>query len=238
MKKRIIPIRLFRFIFLSGLLWTAGQAAVYGQFSPNKDYPAFNWGFRVGLNALSAVECNWHSRIADLTNGPYTNKSGCDVHSFFRINLDHFFMQPEVGWNLYQQEISFLSDNPGEKRTGISLKSYAVDMTLLAGYFIAGGETFSLGLICGPSFQYHYNTQFNTFSSKLELRDKKPHFIPYGVVGFAIGISRAYFDVRCGLNMIDTKIDFDKVSDKPVSLDNVSLRKNDVILNFSCGLIF
>jgi hypothetical protein len=237
MKKRVMQIRLLSFLSLFGIIFVTGQAT-YGQTFPNENYSAFNWGFRLGLNALSTAGCDWNSEKIKLVNGKYQNKSGYGFHTFFRINLRRFFMQPELGWNLYKQEISFSSENPDHEETKISLKNNVVDINVLAGYSITKREAFSLNFICGTSFQYCYNTHFTTFTPSSKFQDGRPHFIPYGVIGFTIGISKSYFDIRYELNIIDTKIDFDGISNKPASLDKVSLRKSENILNFSCGLIF
>jgi hypothetical protein len=237
MRKRKIQTRFIHFLLLFGILLMTGQT-MYGQFSSNEKYPAFNWGVRLGLNALSTTDCHWISEKSELVNGSCQNKSGYGFHTFFRINLDHFFMQPELGWNLYKQEISFSSKNINPEETKISIKNHVADINVLAGYFITKRGAFSLNFICGPSFQYYYNTHFTTFFPKSELQDRKPHFIPYGVIGFTIVIEKAYFDMRYELNIIDTKIDFDGISNRPASLDKVSLRKSENILNFSCGLIF
>jgi hypothetical protein len=203
---------------------------VQGQQYPDYNYSVLNWGFRLGLNALSNTSCNLYSKKTELTNKSLLNGSGYDVNTFLRINLGRVFMQPEFGWSLYKQKFSFSSENSNKL---FSMKTQAVKVNVLAGYYFTKNGPFLFSFICGSSFHYYFNTSFNT-----SFQDKTPHFIPYGLAGFSINISKVYFDIRYGLSFFNTNINFDEITDKPASLEGISLNKKENVLNFSCGLIF
>jgi hypothetical protein len=237
MKLKMMRLSWLCILSLSGIFSLQGQPE-HGAPSPDYNYSVFNWGFRLGVNALSNSRCDWSAGETGLVNVPSHNKSGYDVHAFGRINLDRFFMQPELGWSLYKQAIAFSSENPDYQETGLSLSTQTANINVFAGYYMIKNELFLFSLICGSSLQYHFNTRFSADFPKSEFWEKSPHLIPYGMVGFSISIARAYFDMKYGFNIFDIDINFDKIQNRPASLSGVSLQKRENILNFSCGLMF
>jgi hypothetical protein len=232
-------IRLFSIFSLISILSLTGQMA-YGQQYQKYNYRTFNWGFKLGLNALSVSHYKAYMEEVELPSESYQNKSGYDANLFFRINLEHFFMQPEVGLSLYNQDLSFSlpAGESGHVATGLSIKSRAAKVNVLVGYNVVKNGPFLFSVFIGPSLRYHFDTRFTTTLLDTEFRDTKPHYNTNGAAGFSINIAKVHFDVRYELSIFNTNIEFDKIADKPESFGGVSIHKNENILSFSCGMMF
>jgi hypothetical protein len=228
----------YRLLFVLIFMLIIGQRA-YPQYD-NYKYSVFNWGVRVGFNALSTNHYNPLLGGVSI-NGAYTNKVGYNLTGFARINLSRVFVQPELSWNLYRQGFS-ISTFPDETNSigtagNISSDSYSGNVTTLIGYNIVRNGPFCLNFVAGPSFKYTYRTNYK-MRDEDNFTDKKTHYNYAGVVGFSVNISKIYFGIRYEFNKPNSDIYFNNIPDRPESLNGVFIRKNENALGFSCGVIF
>lgn len=212
----------------------------YTQTSQNKTNDVINLGFRLGYNALSTANYEVYSGDTKLINDSYTNRTGYSLSGFLRINLDRFFLQPEIGWNVYKQTFSFSLpldiENNWTAPYQLSKSTQAVAMNILVGYNLTKNDPFSFNLFIGPALKYNYYSKYE--SDNLVFKDFNTHYNTYGTMGFSFAISSFYADVRYEISIIDTDIDFGEISEAPEHFAPLLLRKNENILSFACGMFF
>jgi hypothetical protein len=199
-----------------------------------------NWGFKLGLNALSTTNYEAYNGEEILPNSSYVNKNGYLINTFVRFNLNSVFLQPEIAWNKYRRNYSFAL--PAENANGylpatsFDLNSDAINAHFLVGYNIINEAPYLLGFFAGTSFIGAYKTRY---SSTIDSFSNDKLTLNYaGILGFCINISNIHFDFRYEFNQPNTNLDFGKLSGSPDSYRNVVLEKNENILSFSCGLMF
>jgi hypothetical protein len=200
-----------------------------------------NYGFKVGLNALSATKYKTYY-AGEPTSGSYTNKNGYLIGAFIRINYDHLFLQPEAIWNHHRQKCSFMLPYPNDINNVNFPKAPDIDMNavntnLVLGYKIIEEKPYLCSIYAGTSLKWTYKIKYeinegDDYSGKSDL------FCYAGIIGFSVNISKLYFDFRYEINQPDTNLDFSKISGIPESYQAVFLEKNENILSFSCGIMF
>jgi hypothetical protein len=201
---------------------------------------SFNWGIMFGLNALSSTNYDVYSDGVAIGNSQFKNKVGYNVTSFFKINFKHVFLQPELATNIYRQEFSFVL--PDENFAGIAnkkvaLNSYTGNATALLGYYIVENRPYRINVFVGTSFRYTYRTDYK-LNDVTKMTDKGAKYGYTGVAGFSISISTVHFDIRYELNLPNSDIEMNEIEGIPETFKNISVRKNENILNFSFGLMF
>jgi hypothetical protein len=213
----------------------SGQEQVY---SFNRKI--MNWGFKVGLNANAVMRIQGMQGEEELANVSFRNKSGCDITGFFRINLDRFFIQPEVGWSTLNKEImfSFPSEPTPAQVFELSLHTQTANVNGLIGYNITKTGPFVFNIITGSSLRYKFDTRYSVAYPKSEYRDSNPIYNAYGVIGFSMNISNVHFDIRYAISMFDIDMYFNDIADKPEWMENVVFHKTENLLGFSCGVMF
>ena len=199
-----------------------------------------NVGFKAGLNAMSTTSYEAFLESTELANTSYVNKTGYTVNIFFRINLDRFFMQPEVEWNLYKQNFSF-STPASEEETwntpyNILKNTQVASVNILVGYNIIKNGPYVFNAYAGPSFKYNYHSEFKYLNNKF--RHYGSDYNSYGVLGFSFNILRFHVDVRYQIKILNKNTNFNDISSAPEELRNISVRKNENILGISCGMMF
>lgn len=224
----------FLFLFLSG-------SAAFGQETQYVfNRKTVNWGVKVGANANSVMHLNGRRGEEELINMSFRNKSGCDVTGFFRINIDRFFVQPEVGWSTLNKEISFSfpSEEISPPIVEIQFQTQTASANGLIGYNITKRGPFAFSAYTGTSMRYKFDTRYSFTSPKSKHRDPNPIYNAYGVVGFSMNIANAHFDIRYAVSMLATNMHFDNIADKPDWMENVVINKTENLLSFSCGVMF
>jgi hypothetical protein len=201
----------------------------------------FNYGFKVGLNALSATRYNTSYAGVATSDGNYTNKNGYSVGAFFRINYSKLFLQPELTWNYHQQKCGFMIPNASNSDAYL-LKALDIDLdavhtNMLLGYDIIRSRPFLFSAYAGTSLKWTYKIKYaisdeHTYSGESDL------FCYAGILGFAVHIAKVYFDFRYEINQPNTNLDFNDIPDIPDAYKGVFLDKNENILSFSIGLMF
>jgi hypothetical protein len=230
--------RHIRFILFLGIFLIVGQKsdAQFGKHS----YPVLNWGIRAGLNAYSTNDYSAYSEKIEVKNEQNKNKVSYNLTILGRINLNRFFMQPELAWNLYSQNLSFtLADslNSYQSLAEISVRYYSCNINMLAGFNFIKNGPFIFNVLLGTSYKYVYSTKLEIKNTG-NFTDKTPVY-KYGVIaGFSIDIARTYFDVRYEFNLPNNNIHLNEIPDIPEHFRDIHINKNENILNISFGLLF
>jgi hypothetical protein len=213
------------------------QESAYAQ-TPDKH---LNWGFRLGLNALSTTSYETEYKGEPVPNDSYTNKNGYLVNAFVRFNIKRVFLQPELGWNYHRQGVSFTlpTDVENEFSSPIyaDIASSVARGNFLVGYSIVNKYPFFFGAYAGSSFSDTYKTKYSIRLND-DFEDREFYLRTSGIVGFSVVIAKIYFDLRYEINLPDTDLDFNAIPGFPDNYKGVKLKKNENIISFSCGLLF
>ena len=226
-------------LFLLLIFIAASGQKTYAQ-NDEYEYSVVNFGIRVGMNALSTNHYHLLLGESALENTSNENNIGYGFAGYARINLDNFFMQPELSWNLYKQRFSFAlpeEDAAVALLRNITAKSHVGTSAVLVGYNIVKDGPYLLSFIAGPSIKYTYKTDYSS-KSEVNFIDKTARYNYTGIVGFSVSVSRAQFDIRYEFNMPHSNVVFNDISNAPELLKDISIKKNENILVFSCGLMF
>lgn len=198
----------------------------------------FNWGARLGMNALSTLYLDIENNGGEVPSRSYTNKTGFVSSAFMRINIDKFFMQPELVWNIYNHHYQFdYTDLDVVHNYDMNVRSYAVGSAVLFGYKIVKNDPFTFSLIAGPTFKQIYQAYFDidTFEP---FYGKSPNYSIGVNLGFAINIDKVYFDIRYEFVTPDSNVNFGDINEMPDELRGIKFLKNENVLSFSCGMMF
>jgi hypothetical protein len=225
-------------IFISALI-------IFFSMGENKSFAQqkkFNWGIKAGVNALSTTHYETFYNGIAIPNDSYTNKNGYLISGFTRFNMKRLFLQPEIAWNYYRMGISFsLPTENGENvyapSTYMDIHSKSIRGNFMTGYHIVNNEPFVFSAFVGSGFTGIYDTHYITNTDD-DYSSKDFHLKILGFAGFSIIISNIYFDVRYEINQPNSNLNFNDISGFPKKYRGVELKKNENILNFSCGLIF
>ena len=198
-----------------------------------------NWGLKAGVNALSSSYFDVYQGETIIDDVSYVNKIGFTGGVFFRVNLSNFFMQPEAIYSYSKEKYSFeqpSTDFSNYLKSTIGAYHYSLLVPVLAGYNVIKQDRYLFSVYLGPSFQYHYKTSFDQMSSNFI--DETSQYSINGTIGISFSISHIFFDFRYLINRPNTNVYFNDIADSPEYLKNVSIKKNENMLSFSCGLMF
>ncbi len=230
--------RLKYIVFFSiGLIYCCSLQA-QNKLTPLTD-KMVNWGFNVGVNALSTTHFDVFQGETRLENTSYTNEVGFTGGTFIRINLNNFFMQPEFAYYYSQEKFAFerlSSTGSPTQETSVNAHYHSLIVPVLAGYNIVKENHFLFNVYMGPDFQYRYRTSFD--QGGIHFINKSPQYSVNGIIGFSLNISHLFFDFRYEINRPNTNINFNDIVNAPEYLKDISVKKNENILSFSCGLMF
>jgi hypothetical protein len=226
-----IPVFVFPLLFF--LFVTGNQSFAQSE--------RFNYGFKIGLNALSTMRYNtYYAGVKDSIPGSYTDRNGYLVGAFFRVNYSRLFLQPEVAWNYHQQICGFwipdASNSKNYSSKALNINMDAVNTNLLLGYGIIKNKPFLFDAYIGASLKWTYKIKYE-ISEEHQYSGKSDFFCYAGVVGFSVHISKLYFDFRYEINQPNTNLNFNNI-DMPEAYKGVFLEKNENILSFSVGMMF
>ena len=228
----------FPFFLLLIFISVSGQK-VYAQYD-TYEYSVVNFGIRAGMNALSTNHYRLLLGESALENTSNENNIGYGFAGHARINLGNVFMQPEFSWNLYKQRFSFAlpdEDVAVALLRNITAKSYIGTSAVLVGYNIVKDGPYLLSFIAGPSIKYTYKTDYKS-KNEVNFTDRTARYNYTGIVGFSVSISKIHFDIRYEFNMPHSNVVFNDISNAPELFKDISIKKNENILSFSCGLMF
>jgi len=231
--KRFTQIPVFVFSLLIFLFVTENRS--FAQFE------RVNYGFKIGLNALSTIRYNTYYMGDTTSGGSYTNKNGYLVSAFFRMNYSKLFLQPEVTWNYHQQRCGFVIPDANNPNTflprSLNIDMDALNANLLLGYSIIKNKPYVFDAYIGASLKWTYRIRYK-ISDVHSYSGESDFFCYAGVIGFSVHISKLYFDFRYELNQPNTNLDFSRIPNIPEDYRGVFLEKNENILSFSVGMMF
>jgi hypothetical protein len=215
------------------------EQPAYGQPYQNYKYKVFNWGLKMTLNATAITQSDIFLGETQLLNESYKNNSGFGFYTFFRVNLDRVFIQPEFGWSLLSKELfTSPSDVLDSKFTDLSLKIKTANVNALVGYNITKTGPFVFNVITGASFRYKFDSYYSNKDKEFDFHDRTNRYNSYGVLGFTTNISYIHFDVRYEMSLLHTDIRFDDIPDRPEEFAGIYVRKSENIISFAFGLMF
>lgn len=205
------------------------------------DNDVFNFGVKIGLNSLTSTSYKVYFEDSKLDVGKVINKNGYLLNGFARINLDRFFMQPEFEWSRYQQECVFaipisLEENTYENTQTLDMNENAANVYVLVGYHIVKNGPYIINAYLGGGGRMNYKTKYKFRDYSFTDRDNRYNYS--GIIGTSINVGIIHFDIRYHFNFPDTDINLSGINGTPEKYRNISFKKNENILSFSCGVMF
>ena len=202
----------------------------------------FNYGFKIGLNAISTNHYDVFQDNRKLKYGDYENRNGYLANGFFRVNFKHLFVQPEVEWNLYRQNAIIalpvsIEEGTYQSQETIKINSNAFNLYLLAGYNVVKNVSYLAGIYVGAGVKTQYKSSYD-FGSNGNYKNTDLHDYYTGVVGVSINVGIIHFDARYQFHFFDTNLDFNTIENIPLKYQAIQLKKNENMLSFSCGVMF
>lgn len=207
---------------------------------------AFNFGAKVGFNSTFPIVNSLKIDDVEAENIRLQYKVGYQASMFCRINIDRFFIQPDLSWYRTEGDILFslpetgasASNNAGDDQ--LRLKSSSLELPVMIGYYLVKEGPYALSMMVGPKFRYNYKLRYTTHFSEVTneyINDNTPFGIGIAT-GLGVSIWRLFFEFsyEFGLNQIES--DFkDKSSQLPVER-TISLDKRTNMMSFSLGFLF
>lgn len=211
---------------------------------------AFNFGAKLGLNSTFPVINSLTIDGVEAENIRLQYKVGYQASVFCRINIDRFFIQPDLSWNRTEGDVLFSLPQaaiPDAESNGIKggndhlkLKSSSLVLPVMIGYYLVKEGPYALSIMAGPKFKYNYKVRYTTHFSDLTneyINDSTPYGIGVAT-GLGVSIARLFFEFtyEFGINQIES--DFkDRSSQLPVER-TISIDKRTNMMNFSLGFLF
>lgn len=234
--------------FLLLFMFSLGISVQAQKFTPIED-KAFNFGAKVGLNATFPIVNSLKIDDIEAENIRLQYKVGYQASVFCRINIDRFFIQPDLSW--YRTEGDILFSLPEAESANIAtgknagndqlrLRSSSLEIPVMIGYYLVKEGPYALSMMVGPKFRYNYKLRYTTHFSEVTnecINDNTPFGIGIAT-GLGVSIWRLFFEFtyEFGLNQIES--DFkDQSSQLPVER-TISLDKRTNMMSFSLGFLF
>ena len=230
------------FMFLGGI---SVQAQKFIQI----DDKAFNFGAKVGFNSTFPIVNSLTIDDIEAENIRLQYKVGYQASIFCRINIDRFFIQPDLSWYRTEGDILFSlpeTEGPGtimDKNSGddqLRLKSASLELPVMIGYYLVKEGPYALSMMVGPKLKYNYKLRYTTYFSELTneyINDNTPFGVGIAA-GLGVSIWRLFFEFtyEFGINQIES--DFkDQSSQLPVER-TISIDKRTNMMSFSLGFLF
>lgn len=209
---------------------------------------AFNFGAKVGFNSTFPIINSLRIDDVEAENIRLQYKVGYQASFFCRVNIDRFFIQPDLSWYRTEGDILFsLPEENAGPTTGtttrsdqLSLRSSSLEMPVMIGYYLVKKAPYALSMMVGPKLKYNYKQHYATHFSELTneyINDSTPFGIGVAT-GLGVSIARLFFEFtyEFGINQIES--DFkDSSSQLPVER-TISLDKRTNMMSFSLGFLF
>lgn len=208
---------------------------------------AFNFGAKVGFNSTFPVINSLTIDDVEAEDIRLQYKVGCQASIFCRINIDRFFIQPDLSWYSTEGDILFsLPQSESDQTVGIrrsdqlQVKTSSLEMPVMIGYYLVKEGPYALSLVVGPKLKYNYKSRYTTHFSEITneyINDSTPFGLGIAA-GLGVSIWRLFFEFtyECGLNQVES--DFkDKSSSTPAGR-SISIDKRTNMMSFSLGFLF
>lgn len=209
----------------------------------------FNFGAKVGFNSTLPVINSLKIDDVEAEDIRLQYKVGYQASVFCRINIDRFFIQPDLSWYRTEGEVRFslpeTTDTNGAESVikssdQLKLKSSSLEMPVMIGYYLVKEGPYALSMMVGPKFKYNYNLRYTTHFSEVTneyINDNTPFGIGIAT-GLGVSIARLFFEFtyEFGINTIES--DFrERSSQEPVGR-KISIDKRTNMMSFSLGFLF
>lgn len=235
-------------IFLLLFMFALGISVQAQKFISIEDKP-FNFGAKVGFNSTFPIVNSLKIDDVKAENIRLQYKVGYQASIFCRINIDRFFIQPDLSWYRTEGDILFSLPEAEEenvmagKNSGddqLRLKTSSLELPVMIGYYLVKEGPYALSIMVGPKLKYNYKQRYTTHFSELTneyINDNTPFGIGIAT-GLGVSIWRLFFEFtyEFGINQIQS--DFkDKSSQLPVGR-TISIDKRTNMMSFSLGFLF
>ena len=210
---------------------------------------AFNFGAKVGVNSTFPIVNSLTIDDVKAENIRLQYKVGYQASVFCRINIDRFFIQPDLSWYHTKGDILFsmpqntesnLADSNTPETDLLQLKTTSLEMPVMIGYYLVKEGPYALSMMVGPKVKYNYTVRYTTHFSEVTneyINDSTPFELGIAT-GLGVSIWRLFFEFtyEFGLNKVES--DFkDKSSQNPIER-NISIDKRTNMMSFSLGFLF
>lgn len=209
----------------------------------------FYLGAKVGVNSTFPIINSLTIDGVEAENIRLQYKVGYQASFFCRINIDRFFIQPDLTWSRKQGDVLFSLPQATEldqaagsisETDRLQLKTTSLEMPVMIGYYLVKEGPYALSLMVGPKVKYNYKSRYTTHFSEVT-NEYINNSTPFGLgiaTGLGVSIWRLFFEFtyEFGLNKVES--DFkDKSSLTPIER-NISIDKRTNMMSFSLGFLF
>lgn len=189
-----------------------------------------NWGLRIGFNSSfpsPAIEDD-----DGLVDASAINKVGYMAETFFRVNVNRFFLQPEFNISYLDEELVFRSD---EYRESLNVDIFSSDLSAIVGYNAVKYDVFAFNILLGTKMKYLYRVKTNPVDYA-SVENDPGYYNLYITAGVGVTVHRMIFDFRYNIALM--KNDINVQNSKIQELNDLRIYKRADILSFSVGIIF
>lgn len=247
--KYISLFLLFSFFYISSFAQDKGEIRRSNLAFQNK---TFNLGATIGFNSIFPIVESITIDDVEAENIRLIYKVGVQASVFGRINMDHFFVQPNLSWQHSEGDIYF--DVP---ITGSSVQSTATEATIRSahlkmskqslrvpvyiGYHIVREGPYALSFLAGPTLKYNYSVTYESLSTDI-VHEYISESSPFGLnmgMGISVQIWQLFFDFSYEFGLNETGSNFrNRQGNSLLSNNKVQINKHTNVMSFSLGIIF
>lgn len=193
-----------------------------------------NWGIKIGTSTdLPVIKLNSNNELWTET----TNKMSLQIDALMRINLKHFFFQPEAGYSNTDEVLHIVSDggSANPSKTTIETTIRSSNLSVLLGYYSIKESEYALSIFSGCKLKYaHY--LYTDYPGQESISGRNMLYNVYVSAGLGVNISNLFFDFRYDIALRNKDVIV------PQSLlaayGDLSISKRANILGFSIGVMF
>lgn len=193
-----------------------------------------NWGIKIGLSTdLPAIKLRGTEALWTETS----NKTNFQMDVLMRLNLSHFFFQPEAGYSNTNEIFHIVANGNSENPTKATMETTvrSSNFSALLGYYSVKQNEYALCVFSGAKLKYaHY--LYTDYPGQEDISEHNILYNVYIVTGLGVNISNLFFDFRYDIALWNKNIA------PPQSLltayDDLSIIKRANILGFSIGVMF
>lgn len=178
---------------------------------------AFNFGAKVGVNSTFPIVNSLTIDDVKAENIRLQYKVGYQASVFCRINIDRFFIQPDLSWYHTKGDILFsmpqntesnLADSNTPETDLLQLKTTSLEMPVMIGYYLVKEGPYALSMMVGPKVKYNYKVRYTTHFSEVTneyINDSTPFELGIAT-GLGVSIWRLFFEFtyEFGLNKVES----------------------------------